>query len=172
MKNYVHVIFVLIITTMMYGCANPTYTYTDAPPTMGPMHSKYVQIGYEDELKPIEDVGIVTTDSIVNIRSINDRPIESFNIYKKTGIASQGRYQLHLLPGTYTLSLSFRTENLWSTSNLTKKISITKGQILHLSWVGFRNKWNVEEHDGSAALDIIRNDFIELSTTKQPISSK
>ena len=43
---------------LLLGCAS--YNYTEAPPTMGMMYSKYATIGYPGDVRPIEDVGIVT----------------------------------------------------------------------------------------------------------------
>jgi hypothetical protein len=156
---------------LLGGCA--THSYTDGPPSIGAIYSKYAQIGYEGDLRPIGDIGIVTTDGIVKVRQLNGRPMESFRLFKAASLFPGGRYQLHLLPGAYELALAFRFDNgsgsiSWSTSDLTKSIIVTKGQVLHLSWIGRgRSSWGVQEFDGSSALATITDDFEKL-TKKKP----
>lgn len=166
MKKHIQISSALLIATLLFGCYTPTYTYTDARSSV--LDSRYVQIGYEGELRAIEDVGIVTTDGIVNIKSINNKPIDTFKIFKKSGLGSSiGRYQLHLLPGTYVFSLGFYSGNAWSTSDIVKSVTVTNGQVLHLSWIDSgRSSWSVKEHEGSAALASIRSDFKELTKSK------
>ena len=166
MKKYVQVSFTLLLVTLLFGCA--TYTYTDAP-SVGSLHSKYIQIGYEGELKALEDVGIVTTDGIVHINSISidNKKIDPLKSFHKDGFYSMGRYQLHLNPGTYILSLSFSSTDGYSTTDVMKLITIKNGQVIHLSWLNNgRSKWSVKESDGIAALATIREDFIELTKAK------
>lgn len=164
MNKYIQVGGAFLIATLLFGCT--TYTYTDAP-AFGVLHSKYVQIGYEGELRAIEDIGIITTDGIIKINSINNKPINTLKTFKKSGLYAMGRYQLHLLPGVYVFSLSFNSGDAWSTSDVVKSITITNGQVLHLSWIDTgRNRWSVKVSDGSAALATIRTDFNVFTMSK------
>ena len=86
----------LLAPVMLFGCAS--YNYTDAPPTMGVMYSKYAYIGYAGEIRPIEDIGVVTTDGLIKIRSVDGQSTSSLKLFKNSGLYSGGRYQLHLLP--------------------------------------------------------------------------
>ena len=155
----------LLAQTMLFGCAS--YNYTDAPPAMGVMYSKYVYIGYSGELKPIEDVGVVTTDGLIKIRSVDGQSTSGYKVFKTSGFYSGGRYQLHLLPGTHVLMMGFSDDRgggskSWSTSDITKTVSIHKGQVIHLSLFENGKTWTTKESDGSSALATITSDFKEL----------
>lgn len=159
----------LIAQAMLVGCAS--YNYTDAPPTMGVMYSKYACIGYAGELKPIEEVGVVTTDGLIKIRSIDGQPTSGYKVLKTSGLYSGGRYQLHLLPGTHVLTIGFSDDRggpskSWSTSDITKTISIAKGQVVHLSLSQNGKSWTAKESDGSSAIATIHSDFKDLAKAK------
>jgi len=156
----------LLAQTILLGCAS--YNYTDAPPTLGMMYSKYAYLGYEGEPKPIEDVGIVTTDGLIKISSVDGYPVSGYKVLKTSGMYSGGRYQLHLLPGVHTLTMGFSDNRgggsrSWSTSDITKTISLRKGQVIHLSLSGDGRSWTAKESDGSSALAVITSDFKELA---------
>lgn len=160
----------LLVQTMLFGCAS--YNYTDAPSTMGVIYSKYAYIGYTDELKPIEDVGIVTTDGLIKIKSVDGQSASSYKVFKTSGLYSGGRYQLHLLPGKHILVMGFHDNRggsgyiSWSTSDITKIVSINKGQVIHLSLSGDGKTWTAKESDGSSALATIISDFNDLTNGK------
>jgi hypothetical protein len=159
----------LLAQAMLVGCAS--YNYTDAPPTMGVMYSKYAYIGYVGELKPIEDVGIVTTDGLIKIRSVDGQSTSGYKVLKTSGMYSGGRYQLHLLPGTHVLTMGFSDDRggpskSWSTSDITRTISIEKGQVIHLSLSQSGKAWTAKESDGSSALATITSDFKDLAKNK------
>lgn len=159
----------LLAQTMLFGCAS--YNYTDAPPAMGMMYSKYAYIGYSGELRPIEDVGIVTTDGLIKIRSVDGQPTSSYKEFKTSGLYSGGRFQLHLLPGTHVLKMGFHDDRgggskSWSTSDITKTVSINKGQIIHLSLSESGKTWTAKESDGSSAFATIASDFKDLTSNK------
>ena len=159
----------LLAQTMLFGCAS--YNYTDAPPAMGMMYSKYAYIGYSGELRPIEDVGIVTTDGLIKIRSVDGQSTSSYKVLKSSGLYSGGRYQLHLLPGTHILTMGFHDDRgggskSWSTSDITKIVSIAKGQVIHLFLSENGRTWTAKEADGSSALATIASDFKELTSNK------
>jgi hypothetical protein len=156
----------LIVLFGITGCVSNSYT--DAPPSLGGMYSIYAYIGYEGELKPIEEVGIVTTDGLVKIRSVDGISIDTLKKYKKSGLYSGGRVQLHLLSGAHTLILGYHDDRgggniSWSTSNTTKTISINKGHVIHLMAGSSGMKWKVIERDGSSAKDAIINDYKDLA---------
>jgi hypothetical protein len=162
-------IIAILLVQLLAGCA--TNSYTDAPPTLGVMYSKYAYLGYPDEPKPIEDVGIVTTDGIIKIKEVDGQSIESFTAYKTNGFYSGGRFQLHLLPGAHELTLGFHYDTgtgsiSWSTSDLIKNIVIAKGQILHLSLLDHGRQWSAFESDGSSARAAIASDFKDLTKKK------
>lgn len=159
----------LLAQAMLAGCAS--YNYTDAPPTMGVMYSKYAYIGYAGELKPIEEVGVVTTDGLVKIRSVDGQSTSDYKVLKTSGMYSGGRYQLHLLPGTHVLTMGFSDDRggpskSWSTSDITRTISIAKGQVIHLSLSQNGKTWTAKESDGSSALTTIASDFRDLAKGK------
>lgn len=163
------IILYFVAVLSLAGCA--TYSYTDAPPTLGVMYSKYVQIGYEGNLKQIDDVGIITTDGVVKVQSINGKPMTNFRLFKTRGVYSGGRYQLHLFPGDYEIGMSFHFDKgagyrAWSTSNLSRTVTVTKGQVLHLSWIDQGIVWDVRVSDGISALSAVKGDFNELTADK------
>jgi hypothetical protein len=154
---------------LLIGCAS--YNYTDAPPSLGMMYSKYAYIGYEGELRPIEDVGIITTDGLVKVKSVDGYSVDSLNVFKTSGLYSGGRVQLHLLSGVHTLILGYHDDRgggsiSWSTSNITKKITIAKGQVIHLVGGSTGNNWTATERDGSSAIGVITSDFKDLTKNK------
>lgn len=160
---------VLLAQAMLVGCASNNYT--DAPPTMGVMYSKYAYIGYAGDLRPIEDVGIVTTDGLIKIRSVNNQSTSSYRVLKSSGLYSGGRYQLHLAPGTHVLTMGFSDDRggpskSWSVDDITKTISIAKGQVIHLSLSRNGRAWTAKESDGSSALAVIASDFKDLGKNK------
>ena len=154
---------------ILIGCAS--YNYTDAPPAMGVMYSKYAVIGYIGDLRPIEDVGIVTTDGLVKVKSVDDQPVSLYRGFTSAGLYSGGRYQLHLLPGMHTVVLGFHDNRgngsaSWSTSDVTKTFSMKKGQVVHFSLSQDGRTWNAKESDGGDALEAIASDFAELTSKR------
>lgn len=141
--------------------------YTDAPPTLGVLYSKYAYTAYQGDIRPMSEVGIVTTDGLVQIETIDGKPLSAFRSFKTRGLYPGGRFQLHLLPGSHRLSLSFHDDRgngtvSWSISNLDKTIDVKPGEILHLSLLSSRSTWNVRMTDGSAARQVIASDFAAL----------
>lgn len=141
--------------------------YTDAPPTLGVMYSKYAYTGYSGDLKPMADVGVVTTDGLIQVQTVDGKPLSAYRSFKTRGLYSGGRFQLHLLPGSHRLSLSFHDDRgsgtvSWSLSNIDKTIEVKAGEIIHLSLVTGGNTWNVRISDGSAARQVIASDFAAL----------
>lgn len=151
---------------LMAGCAS--FNYTDAPPTMGVMYSKYAYIGYTGELKPIDEVGVVTTDGLILIRSVDGNPVRDLQQFKTSGLYSGGRVQLHLLPGEHVLELGYHDDRgsgtiSWSTSNISKTINIKQGQVIHLAVGTNERTWSANERDGSSAIAVITSDFKDLT---------
>lgn len=151
---------VLILISLLSACAS--HNYTDAPPTMGFLCSKYAYIAYDGDLKPSSDIGVITTDGRVSIERVNgDLVASNWRCYKQKGFYSGGRYQLRLAQGEYVLTLSFHQDlgdgNIYySRRNLDKSISIAAGQIIHLEG------WPARELDGSAARGVIDKEYEEL----------
>ena len=163
------VVALLLALAALFGCA--TATYTDAPPALGGMYSKYAYLGYPGEMRRIEDVGIVTTDGSITILAVDGQSVAELKAFKSAGRSASGRYQLHLLPGMHALVLSVgeargASAKAWTTSHLTKIISISKGQVVHLTLSESGNTWNAKATDGRAALDSITSDFRELTKKK------
>jgi hypothetical protein len=159
----------LLAQAILVGCAS--YDYTDAPPTLGGMYSRYAYIGYSGEVKPMEEVGVVTTDGLIKIHAVNGQSTAGYKVLKTSGMYSGGRYQLHLLPGTHALTMGFSDDRggpskSWSTSDLTKSISIKKGQVIHLSLSRDGKSWTAKESDGISALPTIASDFKDLAKSK------
>jgi hypothetical protein len=138
---------------------------------MGMMYSKYAYIGYAGELRPVEEVGIVTTDGLIKIHSVDGQSTFDYKVLKTSGLYSGGRYQLHLLPGKHVLTLGFSDDRggpsrSWSTSSISKMISIEKGQVIHLSLSQNGKTWTAKESDGSSAIATIHSDFKDLAKTR------
>lgn len=157
---------IAVAQLMLSACAS--YTYTDAPPTLGALYSKYAYIGYDGPVQPIEEVGIVTTDGLLQVKMIDGRSASSYRAFKTSGFYYGGRYQLHLLPGSHTLTLGFHDDRgggskSWSTSDVTKTITIARGQVIHLFLSESLRTWTAKSSDGSSALATIISDFRELS---------
>lgn len=156
----------LIAVSLLSGCASNSYT--DAPPTLGVMYSKYAYLGYSGDPQPIENVGIVTTDGLIKIKQIDGDAIEQFQVYKTSGLYSGGRFQLHLLPGNHTLTMGFHDDRgsgtiAWSTMDVTKTFTIEKGQILHISVVNQGRHWDANVTEGAKDRAAIESDFASLS---------
>lgn len=154
---------------LLSSCAS--YTYTDAPPTLGGLYSKYLVIGYDGDIKPIEEVGIVTTDGLIQVRNIDGQPEGAYRKLKSGGFYSGGRYQLHLLPGTHVLKVGFHDDRgggtrSWSTSDVTTTVDVAVGSVVHLSKWEQGYKWGAAASDGSAALPVIAEDFDALRNKK------
>jgi hypothetical protein len=158
-------IIIISATLTLVGCAS--YTYTDAPPSLGPLYSKYAVIGYEGEIQDLDSVGIVTTDGLIKITSVDGKPLSRYRTYLDRGFYSGGRFQLHLEPGEHDLTLAFSDDRggssrSWSTEDIYKKITIERKQILHLSLHKSWNSWDAKKHDGSSARSIVERDFHAL----------
>ena len=157
---------ILATTTLLLGgCAS--YDYTDAPPTLGVLYSKYLVIGYPGDIQPINEVGVVTTDGLIQIHSVDGKSVNTLRRMKESGFYSGGRYQLHLLPGTHTLGMGFHDDRggpskSWSTSDITKVIEIKAGSVVHLSKWESGYRWGANINDGAAALPTITADFESL----------
>lgn len=156
---------ILFATVILIGCAS--YTYTDAPPSLGPLYSKYVVIGYGGEIQDLDSVGVLTTDGLIKVTSVDGQPLSNYRMFLDSGFYSGGRFQLHLEPGKHDLTLAFSDDRggptkAWSTVDISKKITIEKKQILHLSLSKSWNKWDARQHDGSAARATIERDFKAL----------
>lgn len=159
----------VISQALLAGCAS--YNYTDAPPAMGVMYSRYAYIGYEGAILPIEDVGLITTDGLIKIRSVDGKPMADYRQFRTSGLYSGGRYQLHLLPGVHVLTMGFHDDRgggtiSWSTSDVTKTVTIGKGQVIHLALSRDGKSWSAKEFDGASALPAIKGDFGELISAK------
>ena len=161
-----------LIPVLLSGCVLGSKSYTDAPPTLGVMYSKYAYLGYYGDPLPIEKVGIITTDGLLKIKTVDDIPMGNFTVYSKNGFYSGGRYQLHLKPGTHTLTMGFHDDRgsgriSWSKVDVTKIVTVNQGQVLHLMKVekGW-SSWDVVEADGKKDIAVVINDFKELSTQK------
>lgn len=159
-----NVLLLALASTLFAGCA--TYSYTDAPASVGFIYSKYAVKGYSGDFQPIEDVGIVTTDGMIKIQSVDGNRVNTLTILKSSGMYANGRYQLHLLPGDHKIEMAFISEfngvRTWSTSNVTKDITIQKGQVIHLSKVENGKSWSAHASDGSRDLQTIKADYQSL----------
>ena len=174
-KNKNQIISVIVVRLTFFFstiliCACSSFNYTDAPSRLGGFYSQYVMIGYEGDIKPIEDVGIITTDGFIKVHMIDGVNVKDNRIFNSIGHNTLGRYQLHLNPGKHTLSLNFSmmtpSSHSWSTTPATKSIDIKKGQVIHLSLIFNKETWNAKESDGAAALPVISEDFKKLTLTK------
>lgn len=160
---------VCLLSAIQLGCAS--YTYTDAPSAMGGVYSKYAVIGYGGNLRPLKEVGVVTTDGLVKIKELDGQPVSNYRVFSSSGFYSGGRYQLHLLPGSHTVIMGFHDNRgngsiSWSTSDITRTLQIDRGQVIHFSLQQDGRAWGVKETDGSGALEAISKDYLELAAVK------
>ncbi len=160
--------FITSVALLLFLVACASNNYTDAPPSLGALYSKYVYIGYSGELKPIEDVGIITTDGLVKITEVDGISINKLHSYQSNGFYTGGRVQLHLLPGQHYLWLTYHDDRGDGTVTRSKEgvtgkqLTITKGQVIHLRGIANGYSWDGETYDGSSAINTIINDFNEL----------
>lgn len=160
------VLSLLVPILLLAGCASNNYT--DAPPSLGVLYSKYAYLGYTGSVRPIDEVGIVTTDGLIKIVAVDGQSVVQLKRFREKGFYSGGRFQLHLLPGRHTLTLGFHDDRgsgsvSWSTSNVVKTIEIKAGQVTHLALSTSGRTWTANVLDGSSARDAIVEDFNALS---------
>ena len=175
MNRLLQIAFFLYITFLLSACH--TYTYVDGVTPMLGRYPSIVVIGYSGDIKEFEDVGIITTDGTITVKGINGKPMIFYRTFQtKTKFPSQaGRYQVHLMPGKYTLDLRLFDElsprKVMSASDSPKVIEIKKGEVIHLSYFFPRDPkerfnpwagdfyWDIKLHDGRAGLPAIKEDF-------------
>ncbi|MBB3213838.1 hypothetical protein FHW67_003144 [Herbaspirillum sp. Sphag1AN] len=151
---------------LLSGCATPKMDYTDGPSAMGGINSQYAVLGYEGDIKPFDQIGIVTTDGDIQIHAIDGNPIALYRTFKIKGFYPAGRFQLHLQDGIHLITAGFEIRanpSYWSTSDLTVPVVVTRGKVVHLSVLRDGKKWSINQTDGAAALTLIRSDFETLS---------
>lgn len=163
------IIAALTATSLLTGCASNSYT--DAPSKMGVLYSQYAFVTYEGSQKSFDEIGIVTTDGLIKIVSVDDMPVGSYKSYIKKGFYSGGRYQLHLSPGQHKLEYGFHSDNgggskSWSRQNQSRVINIAAGQVIHLGLVTSWGTWTAKESDGKKALATIKADFNTLQVNE------
>lgn len=160
-------LLVLLLASISSGCAiMHSRSYSDAPPAMGAIYSKYAYLAYDGDVKPFEEVGVITTDGRINLRSVDGRAMTSFTKFRDGGLYANGRYQVHLEPGEHDIEMGFIEGSAgvmsWSTTTVTKKLIINKGQVVHLELARSRGKWTSQEFDGSKDLAMMKADFEAL----------
>lgn len=148
---------------LLSACAS--HNYTDAPPRLGALYSRYAYVAYDGDLKKTNEIGIVTTDGFINVHEVKgDNVSKTWRCFVRKGFYSGGRYQLRLDPGNYVLNLSYHQDlgdgNIYySRKNLDKSISISAGQVIHLEG------WPAKELDGSAVKAVIDAEYEEMLPT-------
>ena len=156
----------LILT--LAGCSTTHLDYRDGPRAI---YKKWftdtVILAYAGEVKPFGETGVFTKDHFIQIRSINGikakEYLKNYRKYESSGLRGEGRYQLHMEPGTYTFEIGVHSRDashhIYSTSNITETIDIEKGQVIHLSMNKKGNYWSVRKSNGATGLDEMKKDF-------------
>jgi hypothetical protein len=156
---------------MLSGCSTTHLDYRDGPRAL---YKKWftdtVILAYVGEVKPFDEVGVFTKDHFIRIYSINGikekEYLKNYRKYKSSGLRGEGRYQLHMKPGTYIFEIgifsSDASHRISSTSNITETIEIKKGQVIHLSMNKKGRYWSVKKTNGLTGLDEMKKDFSHL----------
>ena len=164
-KNW-KVLLALPLLMLLTACQTPNYNYSDAPPSLRGLYSKYVLIAYSGEIKEPSEVGIITIDTFIKVIKIDGKPVADYRLYKDSGFHPAGRFQLHLDPGLHSLEFgidySGDSIKIKSKENITAPFVIEAGDVIHLSFVDEGKTWTFKESDGSTDIDTIRKDFDEL----------
>lgn len=159
---------IVLLALLLSACASNNYT--DGPPSLGFIYSRYVYIAYDGPLRAFEDVGIVTTDGLFRISSVDNVSVNVMHNYQDNGLYAGGRVQLHLLPGKHHLKLGYYDDRgdgfiTESVSLISKEITIAKGQVIHFGGQFSKIAWSPAQ-DGRSALDVMKRDFEELTKNK------
>jgi hypothetical protein len=161
---------------LLSGCRS--YDYTEGnKPYLG-RYPTVAIIGYSGDIKEFDEVGVITTDGTITVKTIDGILVNTLRKYEiKTRIPSQtGRYQVHLMPGIYILELELFSEALpflgqpalRSRKPITRIIGIKKGEVLHLSLIQPESgTWSIKFHNGIAALPEIKKDFQKMKNENE-----
>ncbi|MFT3960421.1 hypothetical protein [Propionivibrio sp.] len=104
----------------------------------------------------MDKIGVVTTDGLIKVVAVNGQSTMQLRRYREQGFYSGGRFQLHLLPGRYVLTLGFHDDRgsgtvSWSAGNVLKAVEIREKQVIHLVLSTSGQTWTAKEMDGSRA---------------------
>jgi hypothetical protein len=154
-----------VISFSLVGCATKTGTYTDGV-SVGRLYSKKVSLFYAGEVRPFEDIAVLSLDTALIVKSIKDsagNSVSAISEKSQNGLYSTGRRQWHLLPGAYTFVVGYNYSDgnirSSSTQDLVEKIVLEKGQAKHLNLFFGGRSWSMTVTDGSAALPTLKEDF-------------
>src|SRR6218665_3172792 len=124
---------------LVSGCSLPSTKYTDAP-YVGGMYSKRVLVTYSGDLRPISEVGVLTQDAVLQIRSVkrNNTPVAVRQFSEKGYLYSTGRTQIHFAPGIYEVEFCFYQSSQygtsWCTTTLSQTMRFVAGQVTHVEY--------------------------------------
>jgi hypothetical protein len=82
------------------------------------MFTDTVILAYAGEVKPFGEVGVFSKDHFIQIYSINGikakEYLKGYRKYESSGLRGEGRFQLHMEPGTYTFLISTITKSRYA----------------------------------------------------------
>lgn len=166
----------LICMMPLIGCVN--LDYTDGAAQFIRRGVPIALIGYSGDFRPVEEVGVITTDGIMKVVAIDGIPAYKFRILTLTPAGDYGRYQVHLEPGKHELTLSVQGFKYHPypgsdpLKNAKRRIQIRQGEIMHLSLVKNGIYYDVRATDGRAGLAALTSDYDRLVKDYQSTDQK
>jgi hypothetical protein len=147
-------VFLVVTLLLFYGCASkpPAPDRLSDLPLLGKLYSNSVAIGYDGEIKAMNDVAILTRENGLYIVSINENKDFEKRQFGTRGLFPTGANQLHIEPGNYTIEFRFSKDSgnthRRSKTTVKKDFELYKGQKIFLM-LKFPSKglWSVGQRD-------------------------
>ncbi|MDZ7919256.1 hypothetical protein [Rhodoferax sp.] len=160
-------IAILIVSAALSACSTPQ-SYNSFFNNSNPAVYKT----YAGESRNAAELGVVVTDSIIDVVSIDGRPLDKMQRYgKKLGLLSGERVQFHMEPGSYVFELCFSIPGPHGSrcdGTLKFPVSVVSGQYQMLVWKNLpRNQWTASVQDALASRSEIDADFRVAMAVKQ-----
>lgn len=173
------------LLVLLTGCGSqePKHYHAGNVDFLG-LHQTVAYIGYPGEIKPINEVGIVTLDFKLHLKEIDGIPVENYRALKSgralypksfaraTDMPYPERSQIHFTSGEHRLKFGFieyGKTRYKSIGDVVRTITIDPGTVTHVSLALSRGdlKWTVALSDGKKGLDLIKKDFDKLLKLKE-----
>lgn len=151
------ILLALAFAGLLSGCVSPVL-YGDESGFMGMDYAakKTVSLGYEGNLRPLEEVGVLALDNRLRVRTIRTSdgslvPITSRTIGGLGIINTPNDIQIHLLPGAYQLTVCFFIDmgnqgSMFCNSPLDVSVIVEAGLMVQLSWIPEgKGAWSVRQ---------------------------
>jgi len=156
-----------LLLLLLVGCSSqpPKHYHALGNKVFGFNRSE-AYIGYSGDIKPIEEVGVVTLDYSLYLQKINGVPAEEYRRLIDKGPTYLRRVQIHLPAGKHALKFDFKkSEDSYrytSIKGLNRIINIEPNTVTHISSVHDRKRWSMTLSDGKEGLELIKKDFEKL----------